>query len=490
MAAALLVMLSLTATPARAATGAQVLLVCNQACPAGTQFSTIQSAVNAAHAGDWVLVWPGDYHEDGPVAGVYITTPGIHLRGLDRNRVIVDGTRPGASKACTDDAAFQGTPGRNGIEVYKAAGVYVENLTVCNYLATTDGHGGNQVWWNFGDGSGVAVPGTWWGNYLSTTSTYWGGSSAPMGMYGLFVSNSDGPGSMSYGYASNMGDSGVYVGACADCNAVLSHLHVENNALGFSGTNAGGHLVIQSSEWDLNRSGIVPNSLNNDDAPPPQDGRCPGSATKICTLIRNNYVHDNNNPNVPGFGIAASGAVGAGIELAGASYNNVYGNRVENEGSWGIIVHDLPDTETPPPASHCQGGVQLPGACDFISKGNLVHDNVFRHNGGFGNPSNGDLGNQSTADPGNCFYGNTDAAGPLTSDPPDIQSSLVDGPPCGRPNAGDDAVLGPQLVCATGIAGPCPGYPQQTQVQMLPLAPQAGMPNPCAGVPANPWCRG
>jgi hypothetical protein len=275
LAAAVTFSLALPAAPAHAGSSAQALLVCThtgaQACPAGTAyFSTIQAAVSAARPGDWVLVWPGVYHEDGPIAGVYITTPGIHLRGLDRNQVVVDGTRPGGSKPCTHEAAFQGTPGRNGIEVYKATGVYVENLTVCNYLATTGGQGGNQVWWNFGDGSGVAVPGTWWGNYLSATSTYWGGGSAPMGMYGLFVSNSDGPGSLKYGYASNMGDSGVYVGACADCNTLLSKLHVENNALGFSGTNAGGHLVIESSEWDLNRSGIVPNSLNNDDAPPPQ----------------------------------------------------------------------------------------------------------------------------------------------------------------------------------------------------------------------------
>jgi hypothetical protein len=197
---------------------------------------------------------------------------------------------------------------------------------------------------------------------------------------------------------------------------------------------------------------------------------------------------------VPGFGIAGSGAVGAGIELAGASFNNVYGNTVDHEGSWGIVLHDLPDTETPPPISHCQGGVQLAGVCDFISKGNLVHDNLFAHNGFFGNPGNGDLANQSTANPGNCFYSNQDTAGPLTSDPPAIESSAVDGPPCGRPKTGDSAVLTAQLVCATGIAGPCPPvpgmiYPQQTQVQMLPLAPQATMPNPCAGAPANPWCR-
>src|SRR5262245_26104977 len=98
------------------------------------QFQTIQAAVDAARPGDWILVAPGDYHENGSTdpdlpAGVLIHTPGIHLRGLDRNNVIVDGSRAGAPTPCSSDPAFQVT-GRNGIEVYKASGTYVENLTV------------------------------------------------------------------------------------------------------------------------------------------------------------------------------------------------------------------------------------------------------------------------------------------------------------------------------------------------------------------------
>src|SRR5439155_10691247 len=109
--------------------------------------------------------------------------------------------------------------------------------------------------------------------------------------------------------------------------------------------------------WDLNRTGIVPNSLNNDDAPPPQTGLCPGNTTESCTLIRNNHIHDNNNPNVPTFGIAGSGAVGAGIQVAGGSFDTLSGNRIDHQGSWGIVIHDFPDSETPPPISTCQGGV-------------------------------------------------------------------------------------------------------------------------------------
>src|SRR5438874_10892232 len=79
-------------------------------------YTSIQDAVDAAHPGDWILIAPGDYHEQAdhrgagpatePGAGVMIRTPNIHLRGLDRNAVIVDGTKPG-SAPCDASAVAQ-----------------------------------------------------------------------------------------------------------------------------------------------------------------------------------------------------------------------------------------------------------------------------------------------------------------------------------------------------------------------------------------------
>jgi pectin methylesterase-like acyl-CoA thioesterase len=79
------------------------------------QYSTIQEAVNAAHPGDWILVAPGTYHDKGSdLAGVLITTPGIHLRGLDRNGVVVDETNGGVGTCSSDPAAQDFAPGGDG----------------------------------------------------------------------------------------------------------------------------------------------------------------------------------------------------------------------------------------------------------------------------------------------------------------------------------------------------------------------------------------
>src|SRR4051794_35852979 len=68
------------------------------------QFHTIQAAVDAAKPGDWILVGPGDYKTrkvkaakddaESP-AGVLVTTPHVFIRGMDRNKVLVDGTKSG-----------------------------------------------------------------------------------------------------------------------------------------------------------------------------------------------------------------------------------------------------------------------------------------------------------------------------------------------------------------------------------------------------------
>jgi hypothetical protein len=462
------------------------------------QYSSIQAAVNAAQPGDWVLVAPGDYHETGSdAAGVMITTPNIHVRGLDRNGVIIDGTRAGAPR-CSSAEADQGAAGRNGIEVFETDGVTIDNLTACNFLSA--GEGGNEIWWNGGDGTGTRNLASFSGSYLSATSTFWKSANDPRGEYGIFVSNTTGPGMIAHTYASNMADSGYYIGACPDCNTILDDAHGEFSALGYSGTNSGGNLTIRNSEFDQNTTGVSTNSQNNDDAPSPQDGVCPNNGigptgTHSCCFFVNNNVHDNNNVSVPATGSAALGPPGTGIVIAGGRTDTVMNNHFSNNGSWAVLVVPFLDLGTPPPIAHCEGGEDgFLGGCLYGDWGNEVASNSFVGNGFFANPTNGDLADLSDPhDPGNCWHDNTDPAG-VTSAPADIQTTHA---VCGVPNAGE-AILGSdlsnQVLCATELLGPCDpsvgSYPQPTTVVMHPLAAQPSMPDPCAGVPANAWCPG
>jgi len=235
--------------PAAGAAGHAVLLVCNgstKPCPATTDtlYTTVQAAVDAAHANDTILIWPGVYHENNVArnAGVYVSTPGLHITGMNRNGVIIDGSN--GPHPCASSPAEQGAFGRNGIEVV-SSGVWVRNLTVCDYLGN-NGAGGNEIWWNGGDGSGKIGMGKFYGAYLTATAqyrpTFVKGTQEPyFAQYGIFVSNASGYGMIRNSYASNMADAAYYVGACQQlCHTWLLHDTGVNSSLGYSGTNAGG----------------------------------------------------------------------------------------------------------------------------------------------------------------------------------------------------------------------------------------------------------
>ena len=290
----------------------------------GSEYETIQSAVDAAKAGDLVLINSGVYNES-----VTITTPYLTIRGKDRNGVIIDGE-------------FMR---ENGIQIYEADGVSVENLSVRNFSL-------NGVYWNNSKG------------YKASHVTAYNN-----GDYGVYAFNST-DGIFENIYASGHPDSGIYIGQCYPCNALIYDSVVEGNALGYSGTNAGGHLYIYNNIWRDNMSGIIPNTLDSELNPPGRE-----------TTIVGNLVVDNNNYEAPAnrFGLVAQGM---GIVMPGRVGDIVEKNIVINHDKYGLVASPMLDVNL-----YFSQHVQV--------KNNIIMDSGYT-----------DLALAGPWGPGNCYEGN------------------------------------------------------------------------------------
>ena len=332
---------------------------------AGKPYATILAAVDAADAYDEIVVHPGVYKEQ-----VEVTDPaktGLRIRGTDRNTVILDGE----------------STREFGILVDAVDYVVVENMTGHNYVHTA-------FYWRFLIG--------YWGRYLTGYNN---------GLYGLYAYDAR-CGQFDHSYASGNADSGFYIGECYPCDAVIHNIVAEGNALGYSGTNAGGDLVIRDSIWRDNGLGLVPNTLDSEERPPQR-----------AVVIKNNLVIDNNNIDAPGSGIAGA-YWGGGIVLAGGQDNEVYGNVVTDHALGGIVISPLPDQN-----------VWIPG-------GNTVRSNIVSHDPAE-YPNAVDLVQAAASGANNCWSDNVTDTGaePVTAPPLVLQTvwscDLTTTPPGGDP---------------------------------------------------------
>lgn len=315
--------------------------------------ATITKAVEQARQGDIVLVSPGTYHES-----VKIYRAGITVRGVDRNTVILDGEHTLA----------------NGFLV-GADNVAIENLTVHSYTqngivfsgieAVSKGDGADPEV-VYGTGDAVLT-----GYRVSYVTSY------NNGLYGIYAFASRN-GVIEHSYVSGHPDSGIYIGQCKPCDAVVREVTAEYNAIGYYGTNASGGVYVINSVFRHNRLGIAPNSQKAENLAPQE-----------ATVVAGNIVSNNVDPNAPEIG---EGFAGGGIAIGGGTRNTVVRNRVTDNPTVGILIVSLND---------------------YLPLNNTVEGNVLSDNGvdlGYGPTGTSEAG-------GNCFAGNTFT----TSVPTDIE---------------------------------------------------------------------
>lgn len=408
-------------------------------------FPTIQAAVDSASPGDLVLIGAGIYKE-----AVDIETPGLTIRGLDRNATILDGE-------FTRD---------NGVRVLGANNVTVQNMTARNYT-------GNGFYWTGVEG--------YHGSYLTAYRN---------GDYGIYAFDSV-RGQFDHSYASGSPDAGFYIGECYPCDAAILDVISEYNGLGYSGTNSGGNLIIARSEFAYNRSGVVPNSGSYELCYPERD-----------TSVVGNLVHDNGTPDTPAIDVAKL-AMGTGILPAGGRNNLIQNNRVWNHERVGIGLVPFPE-ENPKddlptgdkltiPCSEARNlpradKASLPTTLLWEPMGNTVKGNVVSGSG-LADLAFGTLSGGGTDPLGNCFEGNTFTS----SAPADIQTVMACTNPSGaftgqldlagliaseRPPSGDYKTqpLPPEQPnmpdAATAPGMPAVNVPEKVDVDAIPVPAQ------------------
>ncbi len=379
--------------------------------------------------------------------------------------------------------------------------MWVQNLTVCNYLAGS-GNAGNEIWWNGGDGSGQVGGFGFSGSYLTATSTFFNGNDTAAQVRDLLQQlerrqlGSDAMPATSTTPACTSGLASRFATRPSTTTTASSACS------GYSGSNSGGKVVIKNSEFDNNQDGFDTNSQNGDN-PPPQNGACPNNGispithTHSCWVFMHNYVHDNNNPNVPAAGTAAQGPVGTGMSVSGGRNDTVMHNRFVHNGAWGTIFVPYPDSSSSP----CTGGTPNyllgPGTCWYEEYGDALLNNTYSGNGFFGNPTNGDFAAFNLeAGPTDCYSGNVEKGGGAAKSSPSTLEQTY--PTCNGQTVPPDtngqffAEVGCDSqvkIGGTSLCGPNDHYPRQTQVVMHPLPKHLKtMRNPCKGVPRNPWC--
>lgn len=243
---------------------------------------SIQAAVAKAASGDVIKVFPGTYHET-----VYIDKDDIVLSG-----VIVDDAWP----------VMEGEKKLNDAVLYSGNSITVENLQIQHY-------------------KGNAIMGQAGNNFLIRNNNI-----VDTGVYGIFPEFGTN-GLITHNVLSGIEDAAIYVGMCD--NIHVAHNEVFNNVAGIEIENSR-HSIVENNYAHDNTGGILVFIT-------------PGLPIKTTydTIVRNNFIVNNNTPNfgIPGSTVAGIPA-GTGILNMAGDQTTIEGNIITGNQVIGILITD------------------------------------------------------------------------------------------------------------------------------------------------------
>ncbi|GAA3025436.1 right-handed parallel beta-helix repeat-containing protein [Microbacterium dextranolyticum] len=268
---------------------------------------TVQDAAARVAPGGMILIAPGTYPET-----VTISTPDVTVRGEDRNGTVIDG---------------------GGIRPYGvvsiADGVRVENLTVTG--ATFYG----VLFTGLHDDSGPSAPSAngyekWDPTKFPPLQRYLVDhvTATNNGLYGIYAFNAQ-HGVIRDSYASGSADSGIYLGQCVNCDALITGNVAERNAVGFENANASDSVLVAGNRFAGNRIGMTLLS-SYQEAFTPQRGN-----DIVGNLLADNVAADSPSQ--------ADGAFATGVGISGGQNNRFARNLIAGNPRAGAIISNTED---------------------------------------------------------------------------------------------------------------------------------------------------
>jgi hypothetical protein len=254
-------------------------------------FKTIQKAVNKARPGDTIKVPHGTYKE------------GVQIKGAKKRYIKLIGDVAHPDKVVLEGKSLKGVAKANGVVINGANEVTIRGIQAQHY-------NGNGFF-------AVNVRGYHLNDLIAKE----------VGVYGLYAFNSIG-GEMRRDIAAWNNDSGYYIGQTPvqtkPVRSIISDVVAYGNVLGYSGTNSR-YVTITKSKWFNNGTGIVPNALDSEKFPPPEEN-----------VITDNDIFWNNFDYYKGAPFKlrkpATGDVpyptGVGVLLFGGRHNTISNNRI------------------------------------------------------------------------------------------------------------------------------------------------------------------